>query len=57
MPLDEASAKVRTGGPVDDPEDLALPAWTGVIPLTTVPGPPVGEPDAPAYVTGWGSGR
>ncbi len=57
LPIDEASAKVRTGGPVDDPDDLALPAWTGVIPLTTVPGAPVGEPDPPDYVTGWGSGR
>ncbi|CAN5652121.1 pyridoxamine 5'-phosphate oxidase family protein [soil metagenome] len=34
--LDEASAKVRTGGPSDDPEDEDLPTWAGVIPLQTV---------------------
>ncbi|WP_138991744.1 pyridoxamine 5'-phosphate oxidase family protein [Larkinella sp. C7] len=34
--LDEASAKIRTGGPKDEPEDLALPIWSGVIPLETV---------------------
>jgi len=33
LPLDEASAKVRTGGPIDDEEDLSLPVWAGVIPL------------------------
>ena len=31
--LDEASAKVRTGPPVDDDEDYALDVWAGVIPL------------------------
>ena len=35
MSLDEASAKVRTGGPVDDEEDYALPIWAGVIPVET----------------------
>ena len=39
LPIDEASAKVRTGGPLDDEEDYALPAWAGVIP-TTRPGAP-----------------
>jgi hypothetical protein len=43
LPIDEASAKVRTGGPLDDEEDYALPAWAGVIPLTTRPGSP--QPD------------
>jgi nitroimidazol reductase NimA-like FMN-containing flavoprotein (pyridoxamine 5'-phosphate oxidase superfamily) len=33
MPIDEASAKVRTGGPADDDEDLALPIWAGYVPL------------------------
>ncbi|KAA1249385.1 pyridoxamine 5'-phosphate oxidase family protein [Mycobacterium simiae] len=32
--LAEVSAKVRSGGPVDDPEDCALPHWAGVVPLT-----------------------
>ncbi len=57
MPLDEASAKVRTGGPVDDPDDLALPAWAGVIPLDLTPGAPEGEPDPPAYVRAWSTRR
>lgn len=56
LPLDEASAKVRTGGPVDDPEDLAVPAWTGVIPLAVAPGAPEGDPDPPGYVRSWGRG-
>ncbi len=33
LPIDEVSAKVRTGGPVDDPEDLALPVWAGQLPV------------------------
>ncbi len=57
MPLDEASAKVRTGGPVDDPEDAALPAWAGVVPLALVPGAPAGEPDPPDYVRTWSTRR
>jgi nitroimidazol reductase NimA-like FMN-containing flavoprotein (pyridoxamine 5'-phosphate oxidase superfamily) len=31
--IEEASAKVRTGGPIDDEEDYALPVWAGVLPL------------------------
>ena len=42
--LEEASAKLRSGGPVDDEEDYALDAWAGVIPLRTVTCEPV--PDA-----------
>ncbi|HWU09713.1 MAG TPA: pyridoxamine 5'-phosphate oxidase family protein [Streptomyces sp.] len=34
LDLDEVSAKIRTGGPNDDPEDLSLPHWAGVVPLT-----------------------
>jgi hypothetical protein len=41
FPIDEGSAKVRTGGPIDDPEDLALAHWAGVIPLALVRGSPV----------------
>jgi len=33
LPIAEASAKVRSGGPIDDEADLALPVWAGVIPL------------------------
>ena len=32
--IDSASAKIREGGPVDDPEDLELPHWAGVVPLS-----------------------
>lgn len=35
MPIDEASAKVRSGPPIDDAEDYSLPIWAGVIPITT----------------------
>lgn len=35
MSIDEASAKVRSGGPVDDEEDYSLDAWAGVIPFVT----------------------
>jgi uncharacterized protein len=34
--LERASAKLRTGGPSDDPEDADLPTWSGVVPLQTV---------------------
>jgi uncharacterized protein len=37
LTLTEASAKVRTGGPIDAPEDYALPVWAGVVPLTLAP--------------------
>jgi nitroimidazol reductase NimA-like FMN-containing flavoprotein (pyridoxamine 5'-phosphate oxidase superfamily) len=43
LAIEEGSAKVRTGPPVDDEPDYALPIWAGVIPLTTVAGAP--EPD------------
>lgn len=45
LPLREVSAKVRTGGPVEDPEDLARPVWAGVVPLRTVFGDPIAAPD------------
>lgn len=44
LAIDEGSAKVRTGGAVDDEEDLGLPVWAGVIPLSVAPGAP--EQDA-----------
>ncbi len=43
MPINEASAKMRTGLPVDDEEDYALPIWGGVIPVKMQVLPP--EPD------------
>jgi len=36
MPIEEASAKIRTGGPVDDEPDYRLPIWAGVIPVRQV---------------------
>ncbi|MEU6981447.1 MULTISPECIES: pyridoxamine 5'-phosphate oxidase family protein [unclassified Streptomyces] len=41
LDLDEVSAKVRTGGPNDDPEDAALPHWAGVVPVRRRYGTPV----------------
>ncbi|MEU8531272.1 MULTISPECIES: pyridoxamine 5'-phosphate oxidase family protein [Streptomyces] len=41
LDLDEVSAKVRAGGPNDEPEDLDLPHWTGVVPVATRYGAPV----------------
>jgi uncharacterized protein len=41
LPLEEASAKIRTGGPVDDEEDYALPIWAGVVPLRLTAGEPI----------------
>ncbi len=34
MPIEEASAKIRVGGPADDVEDLTLPVWAGQVPIT-----------------------
>jgi nitroimidazol reductase NimA-like FMN-containing flavoprotein (pyridoxamine 5'-phosphate oxidase superfamily) len=45
FPIDEASAKVRSGPPIDDEEDLASPCWAGEIPLRLVAGLPVVAPD------------
>jgi nitroimidazol reductase NimA-like FMN-containing flavoprotein (pyridoxamine 5'-phosphate oxidase superfamily) len=53
LAIDEASAKVRTGGPVDDEEDLALPIWAGQLPVAATYGSPVAEPDVRASVPGY----
>ena len=41
LPIDEGSAKVRTGPPIDDEEDYELDVWAGVVPLSLVRGEPV----------------
>jgi nitroimidazol reductase NimA-like FMN-containing flavoprotein (pyridoxamine 5'-phosphate oxidase superfamily) len=41
LPLQEASAKIRTGPPIDDEADHALPVWAGVLPLRLVTDEPV----------------
>jgi nitroimidazol reductase NimA-like FMN-containing flavoprotein (pyridoxamine 5'-phosphate oxidase superfamily) len=59
VPLDEASAKVRSGPPEDEDEDYALPHWAGVLPLSLVAGSPIPDPRLPAgtalppSVRGW----
>jgi hypothetical protein len=63
LPLEEVSAKVRTGDPKDEEEDYDLPVWAGILPLSLEPGPPI--PDSrlkpgipvPPYVTAWSRGR
>ena len=51
VPLDEASAKIRTGPPADDAEDYDLPTWAGLIPLALTPLPPAADPKLPKGVT------
>ncbi len=43
LPLDEASAKVRSGGPLDDEEDYELPVWAGTVPLRLTAGDPLAD--------------
>jgi nitroimidazol reductase NimA-like FMN-containing flavoprotein (pyridoxamine 5'-phosphate oxidase superfamily) len=45
MPVEEASAKVRTGPPKDDEHDLDLDVWAGTLPLRVVVGSPNAAPD------------
>ncbi|MBC7450017.1 MAG: pyridoxamine 5'-phosphate oxidase family protein [Cytophagales bacterium] len=57
--LEQASAKIRTGGPNDDEEDYALDVWAGVLPLTLVAGSAIPdikmkeEREVPEYVIGY----
>ena len=51
LPLTEASAKVRTGPPLDDEEDYDLPVWAGVIPLMVESGGPIADPRLPVNTT------
>jgi len=56
LPIEEFSAKVRTGPPIDDEEDYSFPTWAGVVPLAMAAGAPINDPrldatrDAPPYV-------
>jgi nitroimidazol reductase NimA-like FMN-containing flavoprotein (pyridoxamine 5'-phosphate oxidase superfamily) len=56
VPLEEASAKIRTGPPVDDDEDMELPVWAGVVGLRTIVEEPEPDPlltagiEPPAYL-------
>jgi uncharacterized protein len=59
IPIDEASAKVRTGPPIDEDADLELPYWAGQLPLTQGTGDPIpapdlaGDPAVPDSVKSW----
>lgn len=56
MPIQEFSAKVRTGPPIDDEEDYSFPTWAGVVPLETKAGAPIADEkgaarrEVPAYI-------
>jgi nitroimidazol reductase NimA-like FMN-containing flavoprotein (pyridoxamine 5'-phosphate oxidase superfamily) len=50
VPIDAASAKVRTGPPADDEADLDLRVWAGEIPYRSMPGTPIPAPDLPAGI-------
>jgi nitroimidazol reductase NimA-like FMN-containing flavoprotein (pyridoxamine 5'-phosphate oxidase superfamily) len=45
LPIEEASVKRRTGGPIDDEADMDLPVWAGVVPLRLATGAPVADND------------
>ncbi|MQY16119.1 hypothetical protein SRB5_63110 [Streptomyces sp. RB5] len=57
LDLAEVSAKVRAAGVIDDDEDMGLPHWAGIVPVRTVYGTPVPDPDlapgtdTPGYVS------
>ena len=63
IPIEMASAKVRSGPPADDEEDYALPVWAGVLPIEQVVGPPEADGrlaediNVPDYVVKFRSGR
>jgi hypothetical protein len=50
LPLSEASAKIRTGPPLDDEEDYQLPVWAGVVPMKMVADPPQADPRLPSNI-------
>ena len=63
LPIEEFSAKVRQGPPLDDEEDLSFPTWAGLIPLRMVAGEPLNDPTleagraVPAYAKNYSRPR
>lgn len=63
LPIEEFSAKVRQGPPIDDEEDYGFPTWAGIIPLDVVPGKPINDPKldpervVPTYVSRYSRNR
>jgi uncharacterized protein len=59
LPIEEFSAKVRTGPPIDDQEDYSFPTWAGVVPLEIMVGKPIDDSqvapikEVPVYVSGY----
>jgi nitroimidazol reductase NimA-like FMN-containing flavoprotein (pyridoxamine 5'-phosphate oxidase superfamily) len=51
LPIEEFSAKVRTGPPIDDEEDYSFPTWAGVVPLEMAAGSPIDDPQLDAETT------
>jgi nitroimidazol reductase NimA-like FMN-containing flavoprotein (pyridoxamine 5'-phosphate oxidase superfamily) len=47
LPISEASAKIRTGPPLDDEEDYELPIWAGVVPLQVIATEPIADSRLP----------
>jgi len=63
LPIEEFSAKVRQGPPIDDEEDMGFPTWAGVIPLAMVAGGPIDDAQlmqgtaTPVYATSYSRKR
>lgn len=63
VPIEEFSAKVRSGPPIDDAEDMSFPTWAGVLPLGTEVGTPINDAkldlsrDVPAYLKSYSRRR
>jgi nitroimidazol reductase NimA-like FMN-containing flavoprotein (pyridoxamine 5'-phosphate oxidase superfamily) len=51
VPLQEVSAKIRTGPPLDDKEDYQIPCWAGELPLRLMPQSPIADPNLDAAIT------
>jgi uncharacterized protein len=50
LPIDEASAKIRTGPPLDDEEDYAMSVWAGVLPMRITTAQPIADPRLPSEI-------